>query len=925
MPKKIFELAKDLDIGAIELVESLKAKGYNVRNHMTVLEDADVEKVMAELKPKVEAKPAAKKVTKKKAPAKKIVKRASAPAVKEEAPPAKTPEPVEVEAKAPAPADATPVEPVVQETAAKAQPKDDGKKKAAVIRRKVDADGNFDTKEQGSTGTTLMEALGEEELAKPTTGLRVVSRPKMEEAKTKPKAGAANEADDKGPEIYKEKVHRFTPVFIPEASEADAESTDDDDDDKKKVLEEGSKKRLGGLATMMSGKKVVASKSALLNQTKADDELKSYAALSGTGRPLYTTIKKKKTYMGPTRDTEVTERKDAKRVVKLTKGADVETLARKLSIKLKDMVDKCLDLNLLIKSGDYVGIKLATEIAALYDYRVEDVAFNEDEILNKSKADKSHLPVRPPIVTIMGHVDHGKTTLLDTIRNTKVVDGEAGGITQHIGAYMVNVKDTKLTFLDTPGHAAFASMRQRGANVTDIVVLVVAADDGVMPQTKESIRFCQNAKVPIIVAVNKMDKEGVNPDKIKNELTEFHITPEEWGGDTQFVPISALKAEGIDELLEAIALQAEILELRAEGKGAAEGIVVESKIEPGRGPVATILVQSGTLSKGDFIVVGEVSGRARSLTDHLGTNLDSAGPSVPVQILGLAEAPNPGDVLNVVKNEREARKIVANRIDQRKSMQGMPTKKSVSLEDFFATAAGEGVEKKSLNIIIRTDVLGSFEAIKQSLEPLSTKEVEVKVIGGGVGPISDNDVQLASTSGAILFGFNMRPLSTARRMAEEMGIETRTYSIIYELINDVKMALEGLLDPESIEEFSGRAEVKETFTVPKIGLIAGSLVTDGKIQYGCHIRLLRDGKIVFNGKLSSLKRFKDDVKEVKNGFECGIGLQDFNDIKIGDIFEAYMIVEKKRKLEDVQAKEEQTRIDDAKKAQEARDSMEQSL
>lgn len=922
MPKKIFELAKDLDIGAIELVESLKAKGYNVRNHMTVLEDADIEKVMADLKPKTETKTVAKKVTKKKAPAKKIVKRASAPAPVVEEAPAKVAEP---EVVAPEVVQAKP-EVETPPVEAKAAPKDDGKKKSAVIRRKVDADGNFETSD-AAAGTTLMDALGEEDQARPTTGLRVVSRPaKVEETKPKAKTAAGKEAQNTGPEIYKEKVHRFTPVFIPEAvDDPESDIVDEDDDDKKKNLEEGSKKRLGGLATMMSGKKVVASKSALLNQTKADDELKSYAALSGTGRPLYTTIKKKKTYMGPTRETEVTERKDAKRVVKLTKGADVETLARKLSIKLKDMVDKCLDLNLLIKAGDYVGIKLATEIAALYDYRVEDVAFNEDEILNKSKADKSHLPVRPPIVTIMGHVDHGKTTLLDTIRNTKVVDGEAGGITQHIGAYMVNVKNTQLTFLDTPGHAAFASMRQRGANVTDIVVLVVAADDGVMPQTKESIRFCQNAKVPIIVAVNKMDKEGVNPDRIKNELTEFNITPEEWGGDTQFVPISALKAEGIDELLEAIALQAEILELRAESKGAAEGIVVESKIEPGRGPVATILVQSGTLSKGDFIVVGEVSGRARSLTDHLGTNLDSAGPSVPVQILGLAEAPNPGDVLNVVKNEREARKIVANRIDQRKSMQNMPSKKTVSLEDFFATAAGEGIEKKSLNIIIRTDVLGSFEAIKQSLEPLSTKEVEVKVIGGGVGPISDSDVQLAATSGAILFGFNMRPLSTARRMAEELGIETRTYSIIYELINDVKLALEGLLDPESIEEFSGRAEVKETFTVPKIGLIAGSLVTDGKIQYGCHIRLLRDGKIVFNGKLSSLKRFKDDVKEVKNGFECGIGLQDFNDIKIGDIFEAYMIVEKKRKLEDVQAKEEQTRLDDAKKAQEARDSMEQSL
>lgn len=930
MPKKIFELAKDLDMGALDLVEALKSKGFAVRNHMTVLEDSDVDKVLAEFKPKIETKTQAKKVTKKKKVAKKVVKRASTPAASEDK---ATEAPVKAPAvtkKAKTVKASTSEESAEGETKTAAATAPTAKKKVqattkkkAVIRRKIDADGSVETSESKGTGSTLMKALGEgeEQLEdRPTGGLRVVSRPEapVQEAKD---PGIDSDTDrrpetDEENELYKEKVHRFTPVYIPEPEETvDGESSTDDDDEKKKA--DGSKKRLGGLATLMSGKKVVASKSQLLNQTKADDELKSYAALSGSGRPLYTTVKKKRTYMGPTKDVEITERKDAKRVVKLEKGCDVETLARKLSIKLKDMIDKVLDLNLLIKSGDYIGINLATQIAELYDYRVEDVSFNEDEVLKrKTEKKQSDIPTRPPIVTIMGHVDHGKTTLLDTIRDAKVAAGEAGGITQHIGAYMVGVGDKQLTFLDTPGHAAFASMRQRGANVTDIVVLVVAADDGVMPQTKESIRFCQNANVPIIVAVNKMDKEGVNPDRIKNELTEFNITPEEWGGETQFIPISALKGEGIDNLLEAIALQAEILELAADPKDSAEGVVVESKIEQGRGPVATILVQSGTLKKGDHIVVGEVSGRARSLTNHLGAQLEEAGPSVPVQILGLNEAPTPGDVLNVVKNEREAKKVVANRLAQRKAMQSMPSKKSISLEDFFATAAGEGVEKKTLNLIIRTDVLGSFEAIKQSLEPLSTKEVEVKVIGGGVGPISDSDVQLANSSGAVIFGFNMRPLSTARRLAEDYGIDTRTYTIIYELINDVKLALEGLLDPETIEEFCGRAEVKETFSVPKIGVIAGSLVSDGKIIMGCNIRLLRDGKIVFDGKLSSLKRFKDDVKEVKNGFECGIGLQDFNDIKVNDIFEAYMIVEKKRSLDDVRAKEEQADKDEARRKEE---------
>lgn len=931
MPKKIFELAQELDMGAIDLVEALKDKGYAVRNHMTALTDEEVEKVLSDFKAASEPKKTAKKAVRKKAVAKKkVVKKASAMAEKK----SET-----------APSDAQ------ADMASKVEAKADSKtskKKKSVIRRKVDADGSLETVEDDSS-SLLSAALGDEssstsnsqsevkakasdkEISKATQtsgfGLRVVSKPdiakKVEEKDLEKSSAKKNEDGDEPKELYKEKVHRFTPVYIPEQEDVDVESSDDDDDvdKKKKLLDEGaSKKRLGGLATMMSGKKVVASKSALLNQTKADAELKSYAALSGSGRPLYTTVLKKRAYSGPSRGTEITEVKESKRVVKLEKGCDVDTLARKLSIKLKDMIDQCLDLNLLIKSGDYVGLTLAAEIAALYDYRVEDVSFNEDEVLGRALEQKSDLPLRDPIITIMGHVDHGKTTLLDTIRSAKVASGEAGGITQHIGAYSVKVKNTNLTFLDTPGHAAFAAMRQRGADVTDIVVLVVAADDGVMPQTKESIRFCQNAKVPLIVAVNKMDKEGVNPDRIKQELAEFNITPEEWGGDTQFVPISALKGDGIDNLLENIALQAEILELRADPKGVVEGVVIESKIEQGRGPVATILVQSGTLQKGDTIVVGETYGRARSMTDSTGKELNSAGPSVPVQILGLQEAPSPGDTMNTVKNEREAKKVIANRVEKRKAMQSLSGRKTVTLEDFFATAAVEGVEKKTLNLVIRSDVQGSFEAIKQSLEPLSTKEAEVKVIGGGVGPISDSDVQLANSAKGFIIGFNMRPVSSARRLAEQFGVDVKTYSIIYELINDVKLALEGLLDPEYIEEFIGRAEVKETFTVPKIGTIAGSIVSDGKIQVGCKIRLLRDGKILFDGKLSSLKRFKDDVKEVKNGFECGIGLEGYNDIKMGDIFEAYLMNEKKRTLEDVQAKEETQRKEaDAKALAKARE------
>jgi translation initiation factor IF-2 len=499
----------------------------------------------------------------------------------------------------------------------------------------------------------------------------------------------------------------------------------------------------------------------------------------------------------------------------------------------------------------------------------------------------------------MGHVDHGKTTLLDTLRKAKVAAGEAGGITQHIGAYSVKVESGKqVTFLDTPGHAAFASMRQRGANATDIVVLVVAADDGVMPQTKESIKFCENAGVPIIVAINKIDKPGANLDRIKQELTEFNLLAEDWGGQTQFVPVSALKGDGIDNLLDAILLQAEMLDFRADPKGNVEGVVIESKIEAGRGPMATILIQTGTLHKGDSIVVGETCGRARSLTDHLGNQIDSAGPSTPVQILGLDQAPSPGDQVNVVKNDREAKKIIENRISERKLLAAAPEKKKVSLEDFFSSASKEGEEQKMLNLIIRSDVQGSYEAIKQALETLGNQEVAVKVIAGGVGPITDSDVQMAHTAGGFIIGFNMRPVTSARKMAEEKGVDIKNYSIIYELINDVKMALEGLLDPEFVEEFIGRAEVRTVFNIPKAGVIAGSYVIDGKISQGCSIRLLRNGKIIHDGKMSSLKRFKDDAKEVKNGYECGIALQDFHDIKEADIFEAYMMIQKKRTLDD---------------------------
>lgn len=947
MPKKVFELAKELNVGPLDLVESLKAKGFNVRNHMAELSDADVEKYLSDIKKEEEAKESTdtkKKVVRKKAPAaaaKTVEKKVAEPKVA-----AKKAEAEDVEEK------------VAKKTV---------KKKATVIRRKTDEmveeqEETYVAAEEEAVETpvvfeeaetfeetALEEITPEEEVvakaptAEPATtgGLRVVARPE----KVAPKKEVPNEqgvitrkAADKAA-IAAEKAeerrtgidrpHRFTPVYTPskdpqfqeklakeEAAKAAAAKAAapkfptaatqagfaEESDDKKRGEEED-KKRIGGLASLMTGKKAIASKAQAITLSRAEEELRSYTALSGTGRPIYTQIMRKKDYVGPTQQTEITEVKESKRVVTIHKGVELGELAHKLSLKFKDLVDECLKLNLLIKETDYVGPKLAADISSLFNYRVEDKAFNEEKIIKKSSTlseeEKAKFPVRPPVVAIMGHVDHGKTTLLDTIRKDKVAAGEAGGITQHIGAYSVKVEGGKtITFLDTPGHAAFGAMRQRGASATDIVVLVVAADDGVMPQTKESIKYCENAGVPIIIAVNKMDKPGVNPDRIKQELTEFNLLPEDWGGTTQYVHVSALKSQGIDDLLEAILLQAEILELRADPKGPVEGVVIESKIEQGRGPMATLLIQSGTLNKGDYLVVGETFGRARSLNDHLGTQLNSAGPSTPVQILGLEETPAPGDRLNIVKNEREAKKIAENRVSERKLLQAAPEKKKVSLEDFFSNASKEGEEQKILNLVIRSDVQGSYEAIKSAVESLGNAEVAVKVIAGGVGPITDSDVQMASTATGFIIGFNMRPVTSARKMAEDKGVDIKNYSIIYELINDVKLALEGLLAPEFTEEFIGRAEVREVFNIPKAGVIAGSYVIDGKIAQGCGIRLLRNGKIMHDGKLSSLKRFKDDVKEVKNGYECGIALEGYSDIKQADIFEAYMMVQKKRTLED---------------------------
>jgi translation initiation factor IF-2 len=895
MAKKVYELATEIGVGALDLVEKLKTMGFNVRNHMASLSDEEVAKAKAAYaSPQKSSTPGMSK----KAVVRKVIKKEAAPTVaeeplvaaKEESP---APEPVTVAAEEQDVQESAPAISSSAASAAATEAADDNKPKVFTVKRKTKAQKEEEDKKaiEAKEAATAAAAAQKEarENAEPLT------------------AASYNTSKVKDPkkDYYEEKRHTFTPIFVPE------EKKKEDPDKKDTRLpprppgefnpdmsdEDRDKKRMGDLAAAIGKGKAVGAGKKDITMFRAEEELKIANQL--VGKAIYSPAKKKKMYSGPTQRTVLTEVKESKRVIDVHGVTTAGELAQKLSQRFEAFANKMLEINLLVKADDYIGVKLSSEIAALYNYRVEDVAFSEEAVLNKNAGeDKSQYPTRNPIITIMGHVDHGKTSLLDYIRKEKVASGEAGGITQHIGAYSVQVNGSTITFLDTPGHAAFGAMRQRGANVTDIVVLVVAADDGVMPQTVESIKYIKNAGVPVIVAVNKIDKPGANPDRVKQGLVDHGLLAEDWGGETQFVHVSALTGEGIDNLLEGIQLQAEIMDLRENPKGPAEGIVIESKIEVGRGPVTTILIQKGTLSKGDAIVVGETSGRARSMMDFAGKMLNSAGPSTPVQILGLEMVPSPGDVLNVVKNEREAIKIVENRVNERKALANTSVEaKKVSLEDFFATAQNNSeIEKKVLKLIVRSDVQGSFEAIRTAVEQLGNSEVSVEVIAGGVGAITDNDVNLASNSSGFILGFNMRPVTTARRIAEEKGVDIKTYSIIYELINDVTMALEGMLTPERIEKYIGRAQVKETFSIPKVGTIAGTTVIDGKIERGCNIRLLRDGKILYDGKLSTLKRFKDEVKEVKNGYECGMALENFNDIKTDDLIEAYVMEEKKRTL-----------------------------
>ncbi len=602
---------------------------------------------------------------------------------------------------------------------------------------------------------------------------------------------------------------------------------------------------------------------------------------------------KKKLVLKSPRKTEITVPKPIKRIIRIAEVISVGDLAKRMGVKGSELIKKLMDIGMMATINQMIDADIASLAASEFGYEVERVSIERQDLLERKEDRPEELQPRPPVVTIMGHVDHGKTMLLDAIRKTNVVEGEAGGITQHIGAYDVELENGHVVFIDTPGHEAFTAMRARGAQVTDVVVLVVAADDGVMPQTKEAIDHARAANVPIVVAINKIDKQNANPEKVKKEMSEFGLVPEQWGGNSLYAEISAKQKIGIKELLELILLQAEVLELKANPNKPARGIVIEAKLDKGRGPVATVLVQEGTLKTGEVFIAGSHYGRVRAMFNDKGQKIEKAGPSTPVEVLGFADVPDAGEVFIVVTEERMAKQISLYRQEKIRAKELSKLSK-VSLDELY-----EKIKKgeiKELNVVIKADVQGSIEAMKEALKKLSNDAVKVNLIHDGVGGITETDVNLASASNAIIIGFNVRPGPKAQSLAEQERVDLRCYSVIYDAVSDIRKAMEGLLEPTYKEHLLGRAQVLQLFNVRKMGTVAGSLITDGKVVRGSHARLLRDNVVIYDGKISSLRRFKDDMKECTQGLECGIWMENFNDVKPGDIIESYEMEEIQSRL-----------------------------
>ncbi len=912
---RVYELARDLNMESKVLVEKLIAGGVPIKNYMSTLDEAEVVKARDIATGRVSEVIEEKRVKPTVIRRRRKTVQVKAKAVEPAPPPdeAAMPEAVEAEAEE----TPLPVEPEKAEAAGVVEetPRAEESASAATLVEEVPPD--TEVPEASTEAVEVAEAVEAPEAAETTEAVEEVEAaeekaeeaeaPEEEKARSKAKGKAKGKKGKKktaeepakiirmpeeGPlkEILrkgkakeaprKRKAVEIEPEISPETIPPPPPLDDDGKPIRKKDKKKLSKKETGPKAAVKSRKLEVIERDDLYGgRFPGRKGKKGGKKARETGRQF--------------KQTEITVPKAIKRRLKVPDQVTVGDLARAMGVKAAQIIRTLMSQGIVANINQYLDFDTASLVADEFGYELELAAVEVKEIIGESEDKPEDLSLRPPVVTIMGHVDHGKTSLLDYIRKSNIIDGESGGITQHIGAYYVTTDNGDVVFLDTPGHEAFTAMRARGARVTDIIVLVVAADDGVMPQTKEAVNHARAAGIPIIVAVNKMDKPEADPDRVRRELAELDLVPEEWSGDTLYAQLSAKTGQGVAELLELIALQSEILELKANPNRPARGTIIEARLDKSRGSVATVLIKNGTLKQGDYFVCGENYGKIRAMMNHRGQRMDQAGPSVPVEIYGISGVPKAGDDFIVVPDEKTGKQVAEYRIG-RARIEGADKKDIVSLDDLFERIK-EG-EIKELNIVLKADVQGSIEAISDSLLKLSTSEVKLKIIHSSTGAITETDVMLASASGAIIIGFNVRANPRTAELADREQVDIRYYDVIYNVIKDVKDAMVGMLEPEYREHVIGRVEIKETFHVPKFGTIAGCQVTDGHVVRNASARLLRDDVVVYDGKIGSLRRFKEDVKEVQSGYECGIGLENFQDVKPGDVFEVYEMEEIKPEL-----------------------------
>ena len=893
---RISALAKDLNMKSTDIINLLKANGFEGRTHMTVLEPDEFSVIMELLTKENQVSNLSAylagnaDVAEADRPVKKAKKQEKKPEEKKEEP--KKAEPKKEEIK--------------KEEPKKAEPKKEASKKEEPKKEES-------KKEEPAKAPVKEEKPKTAEVKKEERPAPKKEEPKKEEVK---KENRPAHSEQKKPAYDKQRMSQLDKFQNRPAQQQANKPADKkkpaqpQQDNRSGVIRSSGTGEASSNSSVKTGTRVIDTRTVSVDLDKYDERLENFVSDTKGGYNSDSHNQKQKFKKNKQNDKSSKNRDKEKFAMEKLKREQFEKakkqplhitvpdeivvsdLAQRLKATASEVIKRLIGMGAMVTVNDVIDFDtaylVAEEMGAVVTKEV--VVTIEERLFTDSEDKEEDLIERPPVVCVMGHVDHGKTSLLDKIRNTHVTSGEAGGITQHIGAYRVNIGGKDITFLDTPGHEAFTAMRARGAKSTDIAILVVAADDGIMPQTIEAINHAKAADISVIVAINKMDKQHANPDAVKQELTKYDLMPEEWGGDTIVVPVSALTGQGIDNLLEMVLLVAEMKELKANPNRHAKGVIIESKLDKGKGPVATVLVQNGTLHSGDVVIAGTCVGRVRAMTDSLGRLVNVAGPSVPVEITGLSAVPTAGDEFNAVEDERMARELAEQRKEKEKE-QEFKAKSRGSLEEMFANISDD---VKHLNVIIKADVAGSAEAVSASLLKLTNDEVKVNVIHSAAGGIREGDVMLAAASNAIIIGFNVRPDKAAMDSAEREGVDIRTYRIIYECIEEITAAMKGMLAPTFKEVVLGHAEVRQTIHVPNVGTIAGSYVQDGKITRASLIRVVRDGVIIFEDKISSLRRFKDDVREVATGYECGVGLEKFNDIRVGDILEAYIMEEVKR-------------------------------